>query len=137
MKKNIALLISIVALILFIVFLRVNIEKEDSTLKGKLISDAIYGYDLNTNGMSVNGMLAKEKEIYYLLMEVVDEEQGIYNYELKKLDVYQNKVTNIASLNEINRYCSLEEENIYCSTAKDFVVYDLELKEIFSYTYQE
>ena len=137
MKKNIALLISIIALILFIVFLRVNIEKEDSTLKGKLISDAIYGYDLKTSGMAVNGMISKEENIYYLLMEVVDEEQGIYNYELKKLDVYQNKVTNIASLNEINRYCSLEEENIYCSTAKDFVVYDLELKEIFSYTYQE
>lgn len=137
MKKNIALLISIVALILFIVFFRVNIVKEEKTLKGNLISDAIYGYDLKTSGMAVNGMIAKEENIYYLLMEVVDEEQGIYNYELKKLDVYQNKVTTIAFLNEINSYCSLKEENIYCSTSKDFTVYDLELKETFSYTYQE
>lgn len=137
MKKNIALLISIVALILFIVFFRVNIVKEEKTLKGNLISDAIYGYDLKTSGMAVNGMIAKEENIYYLLMEVVDEEKGIYNYELKKLDIYQNKVTTIASLNEINSYCSLKEENIYCSTSKDFTVYDLELKETFSYTYQE
>ena len=137
MKKNIALLISIVALILFIVFFRVNIVKEEKTLKGNLISDAIYGYDLKTSGMAVNGMIAKEENIYYLLMEVADEEKGIYNYELKKLDIYQNKVTTIASLNEINSYCSLKEENIYCSTSKDFTVYDLELKETFSYTYQE
>ena len=137
MKKNIALLISIVALILFIVFFRVNIVKEEKTLKGNLISDAIYGYDLKTSGMAVNGMIAKEENIYYLLMEVVDEEKGIYNYELKKLDIYQNKVTTIAFLNEINSYCSLKEENIYCSTSKDFTVYDLELKETFSYTYQE
>lgn len=137
MKKNIALLISIVALILFIVFFRVNIVKEEKTLKGNLISDAIYGYDLKTSGMAVNGMIAKEENIYYLLMEVADEEKGIYNYELKKLDIYQNKVTTIAFLNEINSYCSLKEENIYCSTSKDFTVYDLELKETFSYTYQE
>ena len=137
MKKNIALLISIVALILFIVFFRVNIVKEEKTLKGNLISDAIYGYDLKTSGMAVNGMIAKEENIYYLLMEVADEEKGIYNYELKKLNIYQNKVTTIASLNEINSYCSLKEENIYCSTSKDFTVYDLELKETFSYTYQE
>ncbi len=134
MKKNIALLISIVALILLILFLRVVIPKEHHGLNGTMINDAIYGYDLATESLDVNGLTVRNQEVYYLLMEVVDEEKSIYNYKLKKLDINKNKVTEINTLEQINNYCSLKEENVYCFTSNNFRVYDLALNEIFNYT---
>ena len=64
MKKNIALLLSIIALILLISFLRVNIDKEYLNPAGNIISDGIYAYDLQTNGLSVNGLTTKKEELF-------------------------------------------------------------------------
>ena len=88
MKKNIALIISIVALILLVVFLRVNIVKEYNGPIGEKISDGIYAYDLQTDGLSVNGLTTQNEELYYLLMEELDPEKGLYSYQLKKLDIH-------------------------------------------------
>ena len=78
MKKNIALLISIITLIFLIVFLRVNTNKEYNGPSGKLISDSIYAYDLLKEGLAINGITNKDTEVYYLLMENVEEE-NIYS----------------------------------------------------------
>ena len=68
MKKNIALFISIIALIFLILSLRITINKDDnndnSKLNGNVISEGIYGYDLETENLSVNGVTCKNNEIY-------------------------------------------------------------------------
>ena len=141
MKKNIALFISIIALIFLILSLRITINKDinndDSKLNGNVISDGIYGYDLETENLSVNGVTSKNNEIYYLLMEVIDEYNGIYNYKLKKLDIHENKVTELQSLENINSSCSLEDENIYCLNNQEFTVYDLNFDKLFYYASEE
>ena len=106
MKKNIALLISIIALIFLIFTLRVTINKDNNNpkLNGNIISDGIYGYDLETENLSVNGLTSKNNEIYYLLMDIIDEYNGIYNYKLKKINVYKNEVIELQSLENINSY---------------------------------
>ena len=141
MKKNIALFISIIALIFLILSLRITINKDDnndnSKLNGNVISDGIYGYDLETENLSVNGVTSKNNEIYYLLMDVIDEYNGIYNYKLKKLDIHENKVTELQSLENINSSCSLEDENIYCLNNQEFTVYDLNFDKLFYYASEE
>ena len=133
MKIKIALFISIIALIFLVLFLRIDMKKTSSDLGGTIISDAIYSYDLETENLEVNGILANEEEIIYLLMETVDEENNIFNYKLKKLDIMENKVTQINEWKESNHYCTLKEENVYCLTSQDFQVYNLDLENIFSY----
>ncbi len=137
MKKNIALLLSIIALVLLIIFLRVNINKEHNSLKGQFISDAIYGYDLNTENLTVNGLIVKNQEVYYLLMEVVDNENSLYSYKLKKLNIYTNEITEINNLTTSNSYCSLREEKVYCISSDYFKVYNLNLDELFSSAVKE
>ena len=139
MKKNIALLISFIALISLLLFLRVSINnnhKKENSLNGTLIVNALYGYDLKTDNLNVNGLVVKDQEVYYLLMETTDEENGLYNYQLKKLNIYDNEITAINSLENINSYCTLKEEAIYCLGKSTFNVYDFNFNEIFSYTKQ-
>lgn len=135
MKKNIALLISIIALIFLIFTLRVTINKDNNNpkLNGNIISDGIYGYDLETENLSVNGLTSKNNEIYYLLMDIIDEYNGIYNYKLKKINVYKNEVIELQSLENINSYCSLKDKNIYCLNNQEFTVYDLNFNKSFYY----
>ena len=135
MKKNIALLISIIALIFLIFTLRVTINKDNNNpkLNGNVISDGIYSYDLETENLSVNGLTSKNNEIYYLLMDGIDEYNGIYNYKLKKINVYKNEVIELQSLENINSYCSLEDETIYCLNNQEFTVYDLNFNKLFYY----
>lgn len=133
MKKNIALIISIVALILLIVFLRVNIVKEYHGPTGGKISDGIYAYDLQTKGLSVNGLTTQGEELYYLLMEELDPEKGLYSYQLKKLDIYTNEITDVNTLEDKDGFCSIKEENVYCLSESSLEVYDLNLDQIYSY----
>lgn len=133
MKKNIALFISIMALIFSIIFLRVNINKEYNGPGGNQIRDGIYEYDLLTENLEVNGLTIKDQDIYYLLMENINEE-NIYSYKLKKLDVIKNEVTETGNLSNLDTYCTLNEELIYCQNSTNIKIYDLSLKEIFSYT---
>lgn len=135
MKKNITLLISIIALIFLIFTLRVTINKDNNNpkLNGNVISDGIYGYDLETENLSVNGLTSKNNEIYYLLMDGIDEYNGIYNYKLKKINVYKNEVIELQSLENINSYCSLKDKSIYCLNNQEFTVYDLNFNKLFYY----
>ena len=141
MKKNIALFISIITLIFLILSLRITIKKDDNEynfkLNGNIISDGIYGYDLKTENLSVNGLTSKNNEIYYLLMDVIDEYNGIYNYKLKKLDIYENKVTELQSLENINSYCFLEDESITCLNKQEFTVHDLNFNKLFYYVSED
>ena len=137
MKRNIALLISIITLILLVLFLRVQIIIDPDVLNGTIISNGIYGYDLETENLSVNGLTTKNHDIYYLLMEVVNETEGIYNYKLKKLNINTNQVTEINFINNKRSYCSIKEQNIYCTTPNNFQVYDLNFHEIFGYSSNE
>ena len=138
MKKNIALLMSIIALISLLFFLRVqttknHIEKEN-VLNGTQVSEALYRYDLETENQTVNGIIVKNSEVYYLLMDVIDENNGIYNYKLKKLDIYVNEVTEEKGKENVNSYCNLTEENIECINSNTFTVYNYNFEEIFSYS---
>ena len=133
MKKNIALIISIIALILLLAFLRVNIIKENLRPAGEKISDGIYAYDLETSGLSVNGLTTKNEELYYLLMEELDPEKSIYSYQLRKLNIYTNEITNINTWESKESFCSIQEENIYCQSSSGLEVYDLNLNKIYSY----
>ena len=137
MKKNIALIISIVALILLIVFLRVNIDKEYHSPAGEIISDGIYAYDLKTNRLSVNGLTTQNEELYYLLMNELDPEQGLYSYQLKKLNIYTGEITNINTIKQTKSFCSLKEETIDCISEASLEIYDLNLDQIYSYPIYE
>lgn len=137
MKRNIALLISIITLILLVLFLRVQIIIDPDVLTGTMVTNGIYGYDLETENLSVNGLTTKNHDIYYLLMDVVNETEGIYNYKLKKLNINTNQITEINSLENKKSYCSIKEQNIYCTTSNDFQVYDLNFHEIFGYSSNE
>ena len=137
MKRNIALLISIITLILLVLFLRVQIIIDPDVLTGTMVTNGIYGYDLETENLSVNSLTTKNHDIYYLLMDVVNETEGIYNYKLKKLNINTNQITEINSLENKKSYCSIKEQNIYCTTSNDFQVYDLNFHEIFGYSSNE
>ena len=137
MKTNIALLISILTLILLFFFLRVTIPKESQNLAGNLITEGIYGYDLDSENKTINGLSLKDNDVYYLVMETIDEEKNINNYQLKKLDIYKNDQKEIDSQNNYNSYCTLKEENIFCLTETSLDIYDLNFHKIFSYTSKE
>lgn len=137
MKTNIALLISILTLILLFFFLRVTIPKESQNLAGNLITEGIYGYDLDSENKTINGLSLKDNDVYYLVMETIDEEKNINNYQLKKLDIYKNEQKEIDSQNNYNSYCTLKEENIFCLTETSLDIYDLNFHKIFSYTSKE
>lgn len=135
MKKNLTLFISILALILLILFLRVNINKDSEfNLSGELISDGIYAYDLKSAKLKLNGIFTDDEYVYYLLMDILDEEEKLYNYKLKKLNIYTNEIEEINTISKTYAYCSLKEEKIYCNTKNNFTVYDLNLNKIFNYT---
>ena len=134
MKKNIALLLSIIALFLSLFFLRVNITKPQNTLGGEKIEKAIYQYDLKTENLTVNGIVEKGSNIYYLLMDVIDDVKDIYNYKLKKLDINTNQVTEINTIENTSSYCMLTEKEINCHTSTQFETYDFDLKKTFEYT---
>lgn len=134
MKKNIALLLSIITLFLSLFFLRVNITKPKNTLGGEKIEEAIYQYDLKTENLTVNGIVEKGSTIYYLLMDIVDDVKDIYNYKLKKLDINTNQVTAINTIENTNSYCTLTEKEINCQTSTQFETYDFDLKKTFEYT---
>ena len=138
MKKNIALLMSIIALISLLFFLRVQTTKnpveKENILNGTQVSEALYRYDLETENQTVNGIIVKDSEVYYLLMDVIDENNGIYNYKLKKLDIYVNEVTEEKAKENVNSYCNLTEENIECINSNTFTVYNYNFEEIFSYS---
>ncbi len=137
MKTNIALLISILTLILLLFFLRVTIPKEEQNLVGNLITEGIYGYDLDSENKTINGLSLKDNDVYYLVMETIDEEKNINNYQLKKLDIYKNEQKEIDSQNNYNSYCTLKEENVFCLTETSLDIYDLNFHKIFSYTSKE
>ena len=137
MKTNIALLISILTLILLFFFLRVTIPKESQNLAGNLITEGIYGYDLDSENKTINGLSLKDNDVYYLVMETIDEEKNINNYQLKKLDIYKNDQKEIDSQNNYNSYCTLKEENVFCLTETSLDIYDLNFHKIFSYTSKE
>lgn len=134
MKKNIALLLSIITLFLSLFFLRVNITKPKNTLGGEKIEEAIYQYDLKTENLTVNGIVEKGSTIYYLLMDIVDDVKDIYNYKLKKLDINTNQVTAINTIENTNSYCTLTEKEINCQTSTQFETYDFIIKKTFEYT---
>lgn len=134
MKKIIALLLSIIALFLSLFFLRVNITKPQNTLGGEKIEKAIYQYDLKTENLTVNGIVEKGSNIYYLLMDVIDDVKDIYNYKLKKLDINTNQVTEINTIENTSSYCMLTEKEINCHTSTQFETYDFDLKKTFEYT---
>ncbi len=134
MKKNITLLLSIIALFLSLFFLRVNITKPQNTLGGEKIEKAIYQYDLKTENLTVNGIVEKGSNIYYLLMDVIDDVKDIYNYKLKKLDINTNQVTEINTIENTSSYCMLTEKEINCHTSTQFETYDFDLKKTFEYT---
>ena len=57
MKKNIAILLSIITLFLMLFFLKVHINKPKSNLNGLKINEFIYQYDLETENLIINGFL--------------------------------------------------------------------------------
>ena len=132
MKKNILLLLSIVTLILLIFFLRVQVLKPDTSLKGNMVATSIYEYDLQLENNSLNGMFIDEGIVYYFLMDVLDEENGLYQYQVKKLDIKVNEVSKIAD-NTSSMYCEMQDKKIYCKDNSYYRVYDLEFKLIWEY----
>ena len=106
MKRNLALLISIIALFSCLYFLRLSIEK-DGLLKGNQIADFLYEYKLNEEKAEWNGSYINDKEIYYLLKEN-------NNYTLYKRDITKEKSIKIKEFNN-NDSCNLVNDYISCS----------------------
>ncbi len=131
MKKNIALFLSIIVLILAICLFRVNLKNEHLDLSGNIISSGIYRYDLQTHNSNVNGLFQQDDEIYYLLMNE-NEETNVFNYELKKINIKTNEIILISKIDDTQSYCTLEDHRIYCQTDNLFEVYDLKFNKIFS-----
>ena len=70
MKRNLALLFSMIALFLCLYFLSFSVEKE-GILKGNKIENFLYVYKLNEREEELSGYSIKDKEIYYLLKKKI------------------------------------------------------------------
>lgn len=122
MKRNLALLISIIALFSCLYFLRLSIEK-DGLLKGNQIADFLYEYKLNEEKVEWNGSYINDKEIYYLLKEND-------NYTLYKRDITKEKSIKIKEFNN-NDSCNLVNDYISCSNDSKITLYNYEYQELY------
>jgi len=84
MKRNLACLISIIALFSCLYSIRVETEKE-GIIKGNKIADNIYVYQLNEEEKEWNGYYLKDNEIYYLT-------KTGNTYELNKRNIYSGSI---------------------------------------------
>ncbi len=138
MKKNIILLITIIALIFLILFLRVNIKKDNSNpLQENLINNYTYGYNLDNEQSTINNIYVDNENIYYLLVDTINDSNQLYNYKLKKLNIYNNETTEIKNYTNTKDDCYLNNNYIYCTGINNFTVYNLKFEEIYTYQYNE
>lgn len=136
MKKNIAIFISIITLILLLTFLQINIKKEPNVFAGTHLKDGLYSYALNLDKDSyISGFSIIKDDVYYLESKVIKE--NITNYKLNKINIYTNKKTTINEIKETKSDCYLEKELINCTNEKETKLYDLNLNKVFNTTFLE
>lgn len=120
MKRNLALLLSMIALFLCLYFLSFSVEKE-GILKGNKIENFLYVYKLNEREEELSGYYIKDKEIYYLLKKE-------NSYQLYKRDINKEKSSKIKSFAN-DSDCTLVNDYIECTNE--------DKKEIYSYEYEK
>ena len=120
MKRNLALLFSMIALFLCLYFLSFSVEKE-GILKGNKIENFLYVYKLNEREEELSGYYIKDKEIYYLLKKE-------NSYQLYKRDINKEKSSKIKSFSN-NSNCTLVNDYIECTNE--------DKKEIYNYEYEK
>ena len=120
MKRNLALLFSMIALFLCLYFLSFSVEKE-GILKGNKIENFLYVYKLNEREEELSGYYIKDKEIYYLLRKE-------NNYQLYKRDINKEKSSKVKSFTN-NSNCTLVNDYIECTNE--------DKKEIYNYEYEK
>lgn len=129
MKKNIALTISLAALILFILIFKITINK-DKTLGGKPLGNGLYFYDLDLKDSYLNDFTIINEEVYYLISNNINEESSVY--ELYKMNIYSNNKKNLKEIKD-QSICYLNEEQINCKENKKNSLYDLNLNLVIEY----
>lgn len=122
MKRNITLLISIIALFSCFYFFKLEIEKE-GLLKGNKIANNLYAYNLKADDKDWNGYYVKENEIYYLI-------SNKDSYELYKRDIYKKESNKIKEFKNSSN-CNLVNDYISCNNDNKITIYDYEYKRLY------
>lgn len=128
MKKNIAILLSIIALILFVLLFKVTINKDNKILGGKSLGNGLYLYDIKLAESYLDNFTVIDNEIYYLVTTYLNDEEA--NYDLYKINIYTNVITKVNELSEKASYCYLKEEQIICEGSDKITLYDFALQRL-------
>jgi len=126
MKKNLALLLSIITLFSCIYFIRLT-SKKDTTIKGNKITNFLYAYNLNEKGQDWNGYNIQDENIYFLLS---NKDQEKTKYELYVRNIYDK---NNIKLQEFTKpeSCNIVTNYIQCLSDEAITIYDFHIKELY------
>lgn len=127
MKKNLALLLSIVTLFSCIYFFQLNTLKDES-IKGNQVTKFLYAYNLNENEQEWNNYYLKDKTIYFLLSKTEKEET---KFELYKRDIYNRENTKLQEFVKKDETCSIITNYIQCSNNETITIYNYNLQELY------
>lgn len=122
MKKNLALLITVIALFSCLYYVRLNKEK-DGLIRGNKITEFLYEYKLNPEEQEWAGYYLKDDNIYYLLHS--ENKYNLYQRNIYiKDNVKKQEFNNNASCNLVNDY-------IQCISDNKITIYNYEYKKLY------
>lgn len=135
MKKNIALIISILTLIFVIYKFQIYTEHDKLSLSGKKINNYIYSYNINTEEKEISDIIINRETIYYLA-------NNQNKYYLYTSNIYQKEFKKINEIKN-NALCKLNNNFINCYNENINDIYDLtftkkhSLKENYNIPYKD
>ncbi len=135
MKKNIALIISILTLIFVIYKFQIYTEHDKLSLSGKKINNYIYSYNINTEEKEISDIIINQETIYYLA-------NNQNKYYLYTSNIYQKEFKKINEIKN-NVLCKLNNNFINCYNENINDIYDLtftkkhSLKENYNIPYKD
>jgi len=135
MKKNIALIISILTLIFVIYKFQIYTEHDKLSLSGKKINNYIYSYNINTEEKEISDIIINQETIYYLA-------NNQNKYYLYTSNIYQKEFKKINEIKN-NALCKLNNNFINCYNENINDIYDLtftkkhSLKENYNIPYKD
>lgn len=117
MKKNIAIIISILTLIFSIYKFQIYEEHTKLSLSGQKLNDYIYTYNTNIKEAEISSIAINKNTIYYLA-------NNQNKYYLFSSNIYQNDFQKINE-HDNNLECELKTNFINCSNDNENIIYDL------------
>jgi len=124
MKKNLTLLLSIIALFLILNFCTFTIEKKQ-ILSG-VVNNFVYAYELNEENKEWLGYNIIDNNIYYLLKDKTSN-----TYEMNERNIYEDKNKKRQEKEIIDASCRLIGEYIQCLENKKIKLYNYDFEPIY------